>query len=107
MPGTVRIVGAGLAGLTAAVILARGGRSVEVYEKKTRLLPSSGPHTEGIRNYGAIDALHELRTQGFELEPFGVVRPGRRSGPPAGPGPVAVAGPPSTPPPGTPSLTRH
>ncbi len=74
MPGTVRIVGAGLAGLTAAVILARGGRSVEVYEKKTRLLPSSGPHTEGIRNYGTIDALKELRAQGFELEPFGVVR---------------------------------
>lgn len=74
MPGTVRIAGAGLAGLTAASILARNGRSVDLYEKKTRLLPSSGPHTEGIRNYGTIDALQELRALGFELDPFGVVR---------------------------------
>ncbi len=74
MPGTIRIAGAGLAGLTAATLLARSGRAVEVYEKKSKLLPSSGPHTEGIRNYGRIDALQELRAVGFDIEPFGVVR---------------------------------
>src|SRR5947208_1279652 len=47
----VRIAGAGLAGLTAAYVLSKANRPVEVYEKKSRLLPSSGPHTEGIRNY--------------------------------------------------------
>jgi len=74
VPGTVRIAGAGLAGLTAATLLARSGRAVEVYEKKSKLLPSSGPHTEGIRNYGRVDALQELRAVGFDIEPFGVVR---------------------------------
>ena len=74
MPGTVRIAGAGLAGLVAANVLARAGRSVEVYEKKSRLLPSSGPHTEGIRNYGATDAVTELATVGFDLKPFQTVR---------------------------------
>ncbi len=74
VPGTVRIAGAGLAGLTSAATLARSGVRVEVYDKKTRLLPSSGPHTEGIRNYGPIDAAEELRTVGFAPTPFRTVR---------------------------------
>ena len=70
----VRIAGAGLAGLTAANVLARGGRPVEVYERKSRLLPSSGPHTEGIRNYRSLDALDELRSLGFDIRPFSTVQ---------------------------------
>ncbi len=70
----MRIAGAGLAGLAAATRLASCGRAVDVYERKRRLLPSSGPHTEGIRNYGAVDAAQELRNAGFEIEPFRVVR---------------------------------
>jgi hypothetical protein len=62
-------------------MLARRGRSVEIYEKKTRLLPSSGPHTEGIRNYGTIDALQEVQAVGFDLEPFGIVQRTIRASP--------------------------
>lgn len=74
MAETVRIAGAGLAGLTCATTLARAGLSVEVYEKKTRLLPSSGPHTEGIRNYGSIDAAQELQGVGFSVTPFRTIQ---------------------------------
>lgn len=73
MPGTIRIAGAGLSGLVAAVRLAEAGYPVEVFEKKRRLLPSSGPHTEGIRNYRPIDAINELRSFGFDIPPFSVV----------------------------------
>jgi len=70
----VRVAGAGLAGLTAANVLAAAGREVVVYERKSRLLPSSGPHTEGIRNYRAVDAMDELRSFGFDLNPFATVQ---------------------------------
>ena len=74
MPGTVRIAGAGLAGLTAATVLARSGVPVEVFDKKTALLPSSGAHTEGIRNYGTMDAVKELSSLGFPVAPFQTVQ---------------------------------
>lgn len=74
MPDGIRIAGAGLAGLTAAVMLAEAGRSVTVYDAKTQVVPSSGPHTEGIRNYRAVDALEELRSVGFDLPPFSAVQ---------------------------------
>jgi len=69
----VRIAGTGLAGLTAAIALADAGHTVEVFEKKTALLPSSGPHSEGIRNYRSLDVLAELRTFGFDLQPFSTI----------------------------------
>lgn len=69
----VRIAGAGLAGLTAALVLARAGRFVEVFERKARPLPSSGPHTEAIRNYRGVDARDELRSVQFDVEPFATV----------------------------------
>ena len=68
-----RIAGAGLAGLTAAYVLSKAGRPVDVYERKSRLLPSSGPHTEGIRNYRERDVLDELRSFGFDIPPFSTV----------------------------------
>ncbi len=71
---TVRIAGAGLAGLSAAITAARAGESVEVFESKTRLLPSTGPHTEALRNYGPFDALEELQSYGFRVKPFATVR---------------------------------
>ena len=70
---TTRIAGAGLSGLVAATTAARAGESVEVFEAKTRLLPSTGPHTEALRNYGPIDALDELGSYGFHLRPFAEV----------------------------------
>lgn len=74
MAEAVQIAGAGLAGLSAAAVLATAGRRVEVHEKKARLLPSSGPHTEGIRNYREQDILDELRMFGFDIAPFSTVR---------------------------------
>lgn len=74
MPGVVRIAGAGLTGLSAANALATAGRSVEVFDKKSRLLPSSGAHTEGIRNYRSVDVLQELRAVGFTMSPFATVQ---------------------------------
>ncbi len=70
----IRIAGAGLAGLAAAVILGEGGREVEVFEKKAHLLPSSGAHTEGVRNYRSMDALEELAATGLRLSPFSTVQ---------------------------------
>jgi flavin-dependent dehydrogenase len=74
LPRAVRIAGAGLAGLVAATVLAGHGRSVEVFEKKSRLLPSSGAHTEGVRNYRYVDVLQELRGFGFTMEPIATVQ---------------------------------
>ncbi len=81
MSSPVRIAGAGLSGMTAALVLARGGRQVEVFDSKTALLPSSGPHSEGIRNYRSIDALGELRAAGFDLAPFATVQRTVRASP--------------------------
>src|SRR5207247_10398905 len=46
---TVRIAGAGLAGLVAATTVARAGEDGDIYEIKQRLLPSTGPHTDALR----------------------------------------------------------
>ena len=81
MADPIRIAGAGLAGMMAACVLARAGRTVEVFETKKELLPSSGPHSEGIRNYRTVDALGELRSVGFDLEPFSTVRRTVRASP--------------------------
>lgn len=81
MAGPVRVAGAGLAGMTAALVLARSGRAVEVFDPKTRLLPSSGPHSEGIRNYRKLDSLGELRSVGFDLAPFATVHRTVRASP--------------------------
>jgi len=69
----IRIAGAGLAGLFAALRLAEEGQQVEVLEFKNRITPSSGPHTEAVRNYLDGDALQELGRYGFELEPSGAI----------------------------------
>jgi flavin-dependent dehydrogenase len=70
---TVRVAGAGLAGLAAAIEAARAGETVDVFEVKAGLLPSTGPHTEAIRNYGPQDALEELASYGFRIRPFAEV----------------------------------
>lgn len=67
---TIRIAGAGISGLAAAVLLAEGGESVEVLEKGSTIGSPAGPHTEGLRNYGMVDSLEELRTHGIDVQPF-------------------------------------
>lgn len=70
---TVRIAGAGLAGLVAATTAARMGEDVDLYEMKQRLLPSTGPHTEALRNYESTDVVEELHSYGFQIRPFAEV----------------------------------
>ena len=63
----VHIIGAGLAGLTAAVILAREGRDVTVYEKGNRVggLPIYNPSPHGT----PMDVDRMNRYLGFDLRP--------------------------------------
>jgi len=65
--GPVHIVGAGLAGLTAAVILARQGREVIVYEKGNRVggLPIYNPSPHGT----PMDVERMNSYLGFDLRP--------------------------------------
>ncbi len=51
-------------------MLAESRFSVEICEARNSIGPPSVPHTEGLRNYGSIDALEELRGFGFDLRPF-------------------------------------
>src|SRR2546422_9552340 len=67
---TVRIAGAGLAGLVAGTTAARAGEGVDGYEIKRHLLPSTGAHTEGLRNYQSVASLVGLRSYCFKLRPF-------------------------------------
>jgi flavin-dependent dehydrogenase len=69
----IRIAGAGLAGLVAATTAARLGEEVDVYDLKRSLLPSTGPHTEALRNYESTDAVEELQSFGFRIRPFAEV----------------------------------
>lgn len=73
MRQAVTIAGAGLAGLVAANVLVGAGVQVEVFERKSRLLPSSGAHTEGVRNYRSTDVLDELRSYAFRIAPTSTV----------------------------------
>src|SRR5204862_6203037 len=45
----------------------------EVSQAPSGPLPSSGRHTEGIRNYRARAVLEELNSFGFDLPPFSTV----------------------------------
>jgi hypothetical protein len=65
--GPVHIVGAGLAGLTAAVILAKRGREVIVYEKGNRVggLPIYNPSPHGT----PLDVDRMNGYLGFDLRP--------------------------------------
>ena len=67
-----RIAGAGVAGLTAALAIARAGEPVEVLELKSRVGSTAGPHTEGVRNYLGRDGLADLARFGVSVRPFSV-----------------------------------
>lgn len=73
MRDRITVAGAGLAGLFAALRLAKAGREVEVIDAKSRIAPSSGPHTEALRDYVGDETLQELRRHGFDVDPFGSI----------------------------------
>src|SRR2546427_7007309 len=64
---TVRIAGAGLAGLVAATTAARAGEDVDVYEIKRHLLPSTRAPTQAPRNYESVASPEELRSYGLQI----------------------------------------
>lgn len=71
---TVRIGGAGVAGLTAAINLARAGEDVEVLEMKAAVGSSAGSHTEGVRNYLGRDGLEDLARFGVRVKAFSIAQ---------------------------------
>ena len=57
--GTVRIVGGGVSGLTAAIVLARGGREVEIFERR----PAAMTHPlrwDAVENWSTTADLREF-----------------------------------------------
>lgn len=65
----VRIAGAGPAGLAAAIVLARAGRAVEVFERRARCGARFSGDLQGLENWsGNGDALAELRALGIATE---------------------------------------
>lgn len=61
-PRAIRIAGGGPAGLTAAIVLARNGRRVELYERHGRVGTRLAGSVHGIENWtSAGDFLDELR----------------------------------------------
>ena len=70
----LRIQGAGPAGLAAAIVLARGGKRVEVYERNNSVGKRFRGDLHGVENWSQeIDCAHELQSFGidtsFEFEP--------------------------------------
>ena len=65
----VRIAGAGPSGLAAAIHLARAGRAVEVFERRSRAGARFGGDLQGIENWSSdTDALDELRALGVTVD---------------------------------------
>lgn len=69
MTGPVRILGAGLSGLTAAILLARAGREVHVFERRADSGLRFGGDLQGLENWSdAQDVCDELRARGVQLD---------------------------------------
>ena len=62
----IRIAGAGPAGLTAAIVLARAGRHVELFERQPRVGTRLEGSVHGVENWTSqTDFLDELRAMGI------------------------------------------
>ena len=66
---SIKILGAGPAGLTAAIVLARGGCRVQVYERRSDVGTRFNGDFQGIENWSyATDALAEISSMGVQLD---------------------------------------
>lgn len=64
----IKILGAGPAGLTAAIVLARGGQQVTVFERQPDVGTRFNGDFQGIENWSvAADALAEISSMGIQL----------------------------------------
>lgn len=69
MTAPVRILGAGLSGLAAAITLARAGRAVEVFERRSDCGMRFGGDLQGLENWSReTDVLDELRALGLHAD---------------------------------------
>lgn len=68
----IRILGAGISGLSAAVTLARNGYMLEVFEKNSHVGGRFKHDFQGLRNFGNtnIDPVQELEKLGFYIKPY-------------------------------------
>jgi flavin-dependent dehydrogenase len=65
----VRIAGAGPSGLAAAIVLARAGRAVELFERRSRCGARFGGDLQGLESWSSdVDVLEELRGLGIETD---------------------------------------
>ncbi|MFH1256815.1 MAG: NAD(P)/FAD-dependent oxidoreductase [Candidatus Diapherotrites archaeon] len=63
-----KIIGAGIAGLSAAIILAKGGERASVFEKNRAIGLNTGENIQAIRNYGPdYGQLQKFRKEGLDL----------------------------------------
>jgi flavin-dependent dehydrogenase len=66
---TIKIAGAGLAGLTAAISLARGGHKVVLYEKNSETGENRNPDWDAIENWTTeLDFMHLLPKWGVRRD---------------------------------------
>lgn len=64
----IRILGAGISGLTAAITLARAGYPVEVYEKNKKAVMRFDNDIHGLENWSSKeDVLHKLKRMGIDV----------------------------------------
>jgi len=66
---TIRILGAGISGLSAATLLAKEGHPVKVYEKEDHIGGRPEKNLCALRNYKGEDVLEEAAGVGLELTP--------------------------------------
>jgi len=71
MNGLTRILGAGPAGLTAAIVLAQNGRRVAIYERRPGVGLRFNEDYQGLENWSVEqDALSELEEEGLKINFF-------------------------------------
>lgn len=64
-----RIAGAGPSGLAAAIVLARAGHAVELFERRAHCGARFGGDLQGLENWtSGVDVLEELRGLGIETD---------------------------------------
>ena len=69
MTKPVRILGAGPSGLAAAITLARAGRAVELYERRSDCGMRFGGDLQGLENWShETDTLDEFRACGIDID---------------------------------------
>jgi len=70
-----KIMGAGLAGLSTAIILARAGHEVKVVEKNESVGKNMAENTQAIRNYNLTqDQMQKFREKGLRIDQVRPIR---------------------------------